>query len=129
MSNDIDQIRKTVQAYFDGVSTKNYERFLESWHPDARMTYVKDGTPGYVGREFWDNFCKQPAEPETTVKAWIESIDITGTVAIVRSKMIRKNPEIIYNFTDYLTLLKQGNGSWTIINKAYNAVITKSESE
>lgn len=125
MTNDIDQIRKTVEAYFAGVSTQSYEKFLESWHPEARMTFVKEGTPGSVGREFWENFCKQPAEPDTTVNAWIESIDMTGSVAVVRSKMIRNNPKITYDFTDYLTLLKQGDGTWTIINKAYNAVVTE----
>jgi ketosteroid isomerase-like protein len=125
MTNDIDQIRKTVEAYFAGVSTQSYDKFLESWHPEARMVFVKDGEPGSVGRDFWENWCKQPMEPETTVKAWIESIDITGVVAAVRSKMIRDNPKITYNFTDFLTLLKNGDGTWTIINKAYNSVVTE----
>jgi len=125
MSNDIDQIRKTVQAYFDGVSTKSYEKFLESWHPDARMNFVKDDKVSSVGRDFWENWCKQDAIPETTSNAWIESIDIRGSVAAVRSKMIRNEPDTIYDFTDFLTLLKQSENNWVIISKAYNVVITK----
>ena len=125
MSNDIDQIRKTVQAYFDGVSTQNYDKFLESWHAEAKMSFVKDGEPGSVGRDFWENWCKQDPNPEETSKAWIESIDLRGTVAAVRSKMIRDTPETIYDFTDFLTLLKQGDEKWVIISKAYYSETTK----
>ncbi|MFW9795251.1 MAG: nuclear transport factor 2 family protein [Candidatus Thorarchaeota archaeon] len=125
MKNDIDQIRKTVHAYFDGVSTKSYEKFLESWHPEARMNFVKDGQASSVGRDFWEGWCKQDSDNEQTTKAWIESIDIKGSIAVVRSKMIRDTPDTIYDFTDLLTLLKNGEEKWVIMSKAYNSVITK----
>lgn len=125
MSDNIGQIRKTVQAYFDGVSTKNYEKFLESWHPEARMSFVKDGEPSSVGRDFWEGWCKQNSGAEQTTKAWIESVDIRGLVAFVRSKMIRDTPDAIYDFTDFLTLLKQSEEKWIIMSKAYNSEITK----
>jgi len=125
MSKDIDQIRKTVQAYFVGITTKSYEKFLESWHIDARMNFVKDDTVSSVGRDFWENWCKQDTNPDTSVHTWIESIDIRGSVAVVRSKTIREESNTIYDFTDFLTLLRQSEDNWIIMSKAYNLVTTK----
>ncbi len=125
MSNDIDQIRKTVQAYFDGVSTRNYDKFLESWHTDAKMSFVKDGQPSSVDRDFWKDWCKQDSSSTLNTQAWIESIDIRGSVAVVRSKLIREMSDAIYDFTDFLTLLKQDEENWVIMSKAYNSEITK----
>jgi hypothetical protein len=89
------------------------------------MNFVKEGKASSVGRDFWESWCKQHADSKSTTNAWIESIDIKDTIAVVRSKMIRDESETIYEFTDFLTLLKQSKESWIIMNKAYNAVITK----
>ena len=125
MLEDTKLIKDAVHAYFDGITNKNYESFLKSWHEDARMTSAKEGEVSVVPRSFWKEWCEKETPDEKVLSSDILSIDITGSVAVVKVKVVRDTPKMTYNFTDYLTLLKESESKWSIINKSFHADITE----
>ncbi len=120
MSKELEQIKKAVNTYISGVTTRAIERFLESWHPDSRMSSLRDGTVSIVPRSFWEEWCQKPSE-DRFVSSEIKSIDFTGTVAMAKVEVVRESPEESRVLTDYLTLLKVNGNKWEIINKSFHA--------
>ena len=66
--------------------------------------------------EFFGNFKGTPAKDEARRKRRIESIDVTGNIAV--GKIILDYPNV--TFTDYMSLMKIGD-QWKIVNKAFYA--------
>ncbi|MHA2379972.1 MAG: nuclear transport factor 2 family protein [Candidatus Thorarchaeota archaeon] len=120
VSTDINQIKKTVNSYIDGVTNRSIDRFLESWHPDARMSSVRDGKLSIVPRSFWEEWCQKPNE-DTVMSSEIKSIDVAGTVAMAKVEVVRESVTATRTLVDYLTLLKVGPEKWEIINKSFHA--------
>ncbi|MHA2208435.1 MAG: nuclear transport factor 2 family protein [Candidatus Thorarchaeota archaeon] len=120
MTDEIKEIRKTVDAYFNAVENRDFKEILESWHPEARMSFMRDGEAQSVPRSFWKDYCKRPKDPEEQIECRLVSLDMTGDVASVKTKITRKTPEKTIEFTDYLTLLRQSDGTWLIISKSYH---------
>ena len=56
-TDDIQKIKESINAYFDGIKTKEHQKFLESWHPDARMSFIREGELSSVPRSFWEDWC------------------------------------------------------------------------
>jgi hypothetical protein len=124
-TNDHEKIKESVQAYFTGIKTREYDNFVESWHPDARMSFIRDGEISSVPRSFWDDWCRQQIDPDETVVCDIKSIDATGTVAVAITQTVKENPKTITKYTDYLTLMKVNNSEWKIIQKSFHGEITE----
>ncbi len=120
MSTDIDNIKRTVNAYIDGVTNRVHDRFLESWNPDSRMSFLRNGELVIVPRAFWEEWCRKPSK-DTVLSSEIKSIDLTGTVTMAKVEVVRESADAIRTLTDYLTLLRVSSDKWEIINKSFHA--------
>jgi hypothetical protein len=120
-ADDREGVRAALQHYLNGHATGDPEEFRKAFHPDARMTFVRDGkltiTPisEYIARA-----PGKPAADEAQRKRRITSIDIAGTAATGRIDLNYPN----VHFVDYMTLLKE-NGRWVIIAKSFNSTPKK----
>jgi hypothetical protein len=116
-SDDEAGVRAALQHYLNGHATGNPDEFRKAFHPDARMTFVRDGkiviTPisEYIARA-----TGKPAADEARRKRRITSIEVTGTAAVGRIELDYPSALLV----DYMTLLKE-NGRWVIIAKSFNS--------
>ena len=116
-SEDEAGVRAALQHYLNGHATGDPEEFRKAFHPDARMTFVREGkitiTPisEYIARA-----PGKPAADEADRKRRITSVVITGTAAVGTIEL--DYPTAL--LTDYMTLLKE-NGRWVIIAKSFNS--------
>jgi cobalamin biosynthesis Mg chelatase CobN len=114
-SADEAAVRQTVQYYIDGQSAGDGTIVARAFHPDARMTGLRDGALRTVPiREYLTWFRGEPAANESQRERWIESVDITGDAAV--AKVVLDYPD--RRFTDYMSLLKL-DGEWKIVHKNY----------
>jgi hypothetical protein len=110
-------VRKTLELYFRGHATGDGEYFRKAFHPEAKLFAIRDGkfwelpSADYIARA-----SGKPAPDEASRKRTVESVDITGNVAV--AKLVLDYPDA--RLTDYMTLLKV-DGDWKIINKAFHA--------
>lgn len=110
-------VRETLGLYFRGHATGDGDYFRKAFHPEAKLFAIRDG-------KFWElpsgdyaaRASGRPAPDEARRTRRVESVDITGNVAV--AKLVLDYPEV--RFTDYMTLLKV-EGSWKIVNKAFYA--------
>ena len=42
MSKDMSDIRALVNIYFEAVKERKYEKFLESWHSESKMSFIRE---------------------------------------------------------------------------------------
>ena len=73
-SADEQAIRSTLQIYFDGHATGKREVMAGAFHPDARLSWIRDGA--YTTRtleEFLSGFSGQPAPDESSCGAGASS--------------------------------------------------------
>ena len=120
MIDEIEQVRKTVKTYLEAVKTKDLNKFLESWHPEARMSFVRDGEVHSVPRSFWEDWCKNPTNPDEKRTGTIASIDITENIAAAKVVVLLETLEKRMLLIDYLTLLREAD-KWLIISKSYTS--------
>ena len=110
-------VQAALQHYLNGHATGDSAEFRKAFHPDARMTFVRDGkiviTPisEYIARA-----PGKPAADEALRKRRITNTQITGTTAIGRIELDYPSAFLV----DYMTLLKE-NGRWVIIAKSFNS--------
>ena len=110
-------VRKTLELYFQGHATGDGEYYRKAFHPEAKLFAIRDGkfwqlpSADYIARA-----TGKPAADEASRKRTVESLDITGNVAM--AKLVLDYPDA--RLTDYMTLLKV-DGEWKIINKAFHA--------
>lgn len=116
-ADDEAAVRATLQHYLNGHATGNPDEFRKAFHPDARMTFVRDGklviTPisEYIARA-----SGKPAADEAQRKRRITSIEVIGTAAVGRIELDYPSAFLV----DYMTLLKD-DGRWVIIAKSFNS--------
>jgi hypothetical protein len=116
-AEDEADVRAALQHYLNGHATGDPEEFRKAFHPDARMTFVRDGkvviTPisEYIARA-----PGKPAADEALRKRRITNVQVTGTAAIGRIELDYPSAFLV----DYMTLLKD-NGRWVIIAKSFNS--------
>ena len=109
-------VRAALQHYLNGHATGDPEEFRKAFHPDARMTFVRDGklmiTPI---SEYIAGATGKPAADESIRKRRITNVEVTGTAATGRIELDYPNAF----FVDYMTLLKDGD-RWVIIAKSFD---------
>lgn len=115
MSADIEAIRVPLENYMMGHKTGKAEYMKKAFYTEGNLMSMRDGKFTTVDfATFIGYFKGTPAKDEALRKRWIESIDVTGNVAI--GKIILDYPNV--KFTDYMSLLKIGD-EWKIVNKAF----------
>lgn len=116
-ADDEPGVKAALQHYLNGHATGDPEEFRKAFHPDARMTFVRDGkvviTPisEYIARA-----PGKPAADESLRKRRVTNIQVTGNVAIGRIELDYPSAFLV----DYMTLLND-NGRWVIIAKSFNS--------
>jgi hypothetical protein len=114
-------VRAVVNQYFRGHATGSADEMRKAFMPTAHIEGIRNGT--FVSRtvdEYCGNFKGQPAADEASRKRTIDSVDVSGTAAMVKATLVHGAT----TFTDYFVLLKS-NGEWKIANKVYSSRPTK----
>jgi hypothetical protein len=110
-----DAITKTLQHYIDGTKSGNGDDMKPAFHKDATIF-------GYAGADLFGGPIQQLFDwsdengPAAELQARVASIDLAGTVAIVRLELTNLNGA---RYTDMFTLLKV-DGEWKIISKVFH---------
>jgi len=117
--SDEEQIRGTVQTYFECMYESSADKTHAAFHPSAKITgYLEDGLHEMSVAEFADFVSSQ--QPSAKVKGEaarldIVSIDIAGDTAVSRVR----DDYLGMTFLDTLSLLKS-DGQWAIYNKLFH---------
>jgi hypothetical protein len=118
LSSDLrqhDAIAKTLQHYIDGARSGKGDDMKPAFHQDATIF-------GYAGADLFSGPIQQLFDwsdengPAAELQARVASIDLVGTVAIVRLELTNLNSA---RYTDMFTLLKV-DGEWKIISKVFH---------
>ena len=110
-----DAIAKTLQHYIDGTRSGNGDDMKPAFHKDATIF-------GYAGADLFGGPIQQLFDwsdengPAAELQARVASIDLAGTVAIVRLELTNLKGA---RYTDMFTLLKV-DGEWKIISKVFH---------
>lgn len=109
-------VRVAIEHYFKGHATGDASHMRKAFIPTAHIEGIRDGKfTSWTLDKYCENFKGKPAGDESTRKRKIDSIDVTGTAAIVKATLVH-GPT---TFTDYFVLLKV-DGEWKIANKVYH---------
>ncbi len=118
MSNDVrqhDAIAKTLQHYIDGARSGKGDDMKPAFHKDATIF-------GYAGADLFGGPIQQLFDwsdengPAADLQARVASIDLAGTVAVVRLELTNLKGA---RYTDMFTLLKV-DGEWKIMSKVFH---------
>ncbi len=110
-----DAIANTLQHYIDGTRSGNGDDMKPAFHKDATIF-------GYAGADLFGGPIQQLFDwadensPAAELQARVASIDIVGTVAIVRLELTNLNGA---RYTDMFTLLNV-EGEWKIMSKVFH---------
>jgi hypothetical protein len=119
MVSDEQQIKETVQTYFDCMYESSAEKTHAAFHPNARITgYLQDGLHEMSVVEFAGFVSsQQPSAKEKGEAARLDiiSIDIAGDTAVTRVR----DDYLGMTFLDTLSLLRV-EGQWSIYNKLFH---------
>ena len=117
--SDEDDIRQTIQTYFDCMYESSVEKTHAAFHPNARITgYLEDGLHQMTVDEFAGFVASQqpsPSEQGAPARLDIESLDIAGRTAVARVR----DDYLGMTFLDTLSLLSV-DGAWQIYNKLFH---------
>jgi hypothetical protein len=117
--NDEQQIRDTIQTYFDCMYESSAAKTHAAFHGNARITgYLPDGLHQMTVADF-ANFVasQQPSAKDKGEAARLEvlSLDIAGDTAVARVR----DDYLGMTFLDTLSFLKT-DGKWCIYNKLFH---------
>jgi hypothetical protein len=108
-------VRAVVNQYFRGHATGSADEMRKAFMPTAHIEGIRNGKfVSWTVDEYCANFKGQPAKDEPSRKRTIDSVDVSGTAAMVKATLVHGAT----TFTDYFVLLKD-NGEWKIANKVY----------
>ena len=117
--SDEQQIKETVQTYFDCMYESSAEKTHAAFHPNAKITgYLEDGLHEMSVVEFAGLVSsQQPSAKEKGDAARLDiiSIDIAGDTAVTRVR----DDYLGMTFLDTLSLLRV-EGQWSIYNKLFH---------
>ncbi len=117
--SDEQQIKETVQTYFDCMYESSAEKTHAAFHPNAKITgYLEDGLHEMSVVEFAGFVSsQQPSAKEKGEAARLDiiSIDIAGDTAVTRVR----DDYLGMTFLDTLSLLRV-EGQWSIYNKLFH---------
>ena len=109
-------VRAALEHYLRGHATGDPTQMRLAFLPTAHIEGIREGKfTSWTLDEYCALFNGTPAADEATRQRRIDSIDITGTAAIVKATLIHG----AVTFTDYFVLLKV-DGTWKIANKVYH---------
>ncbi len=118
MSNE-QQIRDTIQIYFECMYESSSEKTHAAFHPNAKITgYLKDNLYEMSLKDFANLVASQqpsPKEKGETVPLDILSIEIAGNTAVARVRDEYRGT----TYLDTLSLLKS-DGKWRIYTKLFH---------
>lgn len=106
----------TLNYYFQGENLGELPQIIEAYHDQATFTYVDteiDEVISFPVQTYFDNY---ENNPHTYVDRELDliSLDITGSVAVVNTRILYKNQGKRLN--EYLSLLFL-DGKWKIIHR------------
>ena len=117
--NDEEQIRSTIQTYFDCMYESSAEKTHAAFHPAAKITgYLQDELHEMTVKDFADFVAsQQPSAKEKGEPARLEilSVEIAGNTAAVKVR----DDYLGMTFMDTLSFLK-ADGRWSIYNKLFH---------
>ncbi|WNJ18514.1 nuclear transport factor 2 family protein [Pontibacter sp. G13] len=110
------EIYQTIRDYLSGGQTHDGEIFKKAFHPQADMAFVhpKHKTCQRLSMQDYLNLHARQS-PNRKRQQIIESVDITGNIAVAKVKLRYK--KINAMITDYICLVKT-DGKWQITHKA-----------
>ncbi|MDX2245901.1 MAG: nuclear transport factor 2 family protein [Bacteroidia bacterium] len=115
-SDDLLDIQRTLNYYYEGAALHSVEVLARAYHPQARMIYVDIQTGKYekfeVGNYLSTLASTHPIIHEKNIR--ILSLDITGNTALVRTCITFEGKGMRIN--DFLTL-HQTEGEWRIMSR------------
>lgn len=118
---DEEGVRLVIEQYFRGHSTASADEMRKAFMPTAHIEGIRSGTfVSWTVEEYCANFKGKPAADEAARKRTIDSVDVSGSAAMVKATLVHGAT----TFTDYFVLLKD-NGEWRIANKVYSSRPTK----
>ncbi len=117
--SDEDEIRSTIQTYFECMYDSSAEKAHAAFHPNAKITgYLEDGLHEMTVEDFAAFVARQqPSAREKGEPARLDvlSVEIAGETAVARVQ----DDYLGLTFTDTLALLKTDD-RWQIYNKLFN---------
>ena len=117
--SDEQQIRDTIQTYFDCMYESSADKTHAAFHPNAKITgYLEDGLHEMTVNDFADFVASQ--QPSAKAKGEparldVVSLDIAGNTAVAKVR----DDYLGMTFMDTLSLLKT-EGGWSIYNKLFH---------
>ncbi|MDH3628725.1 MAG: nuclear transport factor 2 family protein [Acidobacteriota bacterium] len=116
---DEEQIRATIQTYFDCMYESSAEKAHAAFHQDARIAgYLEDGLHQMTVKDFADFVASQqpsPKEQGEPARLDVLSVDIAGNTASVKVR----DDYLGMTFMDSISMLK-ADGKWSIYNKLFH---------
>lgn len=114
-------MRAAVNQYFRGHATGDPAEMRKAFLPTAHIEGIRDGKfVSWTVDEYCALFRGQPAANEASRTRTIDSVDVSGSAAMVRATLVHGST----TFTDYFVMLKV-DGEWRIANKVYASRPTK----
>ena len=117
--SDEQQIKATIQTYFDCMYDSSAAKTHAVFHPNAKITgYLEDGLHEMSVNDFADFVAsQQPSAREKGEPARLDilSLDIAGNTAVAKVR----DDYLGMTFMDTLSLLKT-EGNWSIYNKLFH---------
>ncbi len=110
-----DAVAQTLQHYIDGTKSGKGDGMRPAFHKDATIF-------GYAGTDLFGGPIQQLFDwsdengPAADLQARVASIDLAGTVAVVRLELTNLKGA---RYTDMFTLLKV-DGEWKIMSKVFH---------
>ena len=117
--SDVNDIRQTIQTYFDGMYESSAEKTRTAFHSNATITgYLEDGLHEMSVTDFAEFVASQqpsPREQGAVARLEIVSVEISGATAVARVR----DDYLGMTFLDSLSLLL-ADGRWQIYTKLFN---------
>lgn len=111
-------VREVVETYFNGMMEGSPEKLRCAFHPDAVLVHqAPDGSLTRTPATQWAVNMNRGIQDRRGYRNEIAAIDISGNAAMV--KTVLTWPRVKY--VDYLSLLRNGDGEWRIVNKVWDS--------
>ena len=109
-------VRAAVSLYLQGQATGNPDYYRQVFHPDAKLTGVRDGKPEQrTLAEYLAMQSGKPAADESQRTRTVGSVVVTGDAAV--ATLVLDYPRAVT--TDHMSLIRS-DGRWLIVHKLYN---------
>lgn len=112
-NNDLQLIEKTINYYFDGMTTHNAKSFEKAFHPNATMKWVDKKYEDVNAIKSLSEYVNtnNPVKTKTSIMA----INIAGNAANAQLELEYDT----FSYIDFMHLLKV-DGKWKIVSKTYS---------